>query len=316
MQRFTFACLAVFLFISSIAISAEQSVKGKIKSVDVTKNSITLDDLELDDLELDVSRKTKITVDGKKGTLVDIKVGQTVDVKYDDELDAAFSITAITTPETNQTAKSEDSTTAHWKFYDPLGAGQTLEQAFVVSRDGTLISTARAKEVCLATVEEFSECTAKLEFQFPDGEVKGGPFVSVGSSRPNPDGKDFVTRFPFGIETKLAPNEAGTICLPPKGFKVQLSPNQKRDPKDSRLIFPIRAPKLKSEDWNMLEIKSDKERNLTVKINGTTVNQLMKAQSVTGHIVIWAGVSEIRIRNVVIVNENGETKLSFEDIEQ
>lgn len=205
---------------------------------------------------------------------------------------------------------------AHWKFSDPIGAGQTLEQAFTVSREGTLVSTARAKDVCLATVDEFSECTVKLEFQFPDGEVKGGPFVSVGSSRPNPDGNDFGSKFPFGFEVKLAPNIAGQVVLPPRESKLKLHPEQKRDPNDSRRIFPIRSPKVKSEEWNKLEIKSDKDRNLTVTINGTTVNQLMKAQSVTGHVVIWPGVSEIRIRNVVIANDKGETKMSFEHIEK
>jgi len=88
MQRFTFDCFAAFLLISSVAFAAEQTVKGKIKTVDVAKKSITLDDLTLD-----VTRKSKITVDGKSATLGELKVGRSADVKYDDVLDAAITIT-------------------------------------------------------------------------------------------------------------------------------------------------------------------------------------------------------------------------------
>jgi hypothetical protein len=85
-----FVGLATCLLISSVAPAAEQTVTGKIKSVDVAKNSITLDDLTLD-----VTRKTKITVDGKNATIGELKVGRSADVKYDDVLDAAITISIL-----------------------------------------------------------------------------------------------------------------------------------------------------------------------------------------------------------------------------
>jgi hypothetical protein len=87
MQHICFAFLAVCLLIAPFAFAAEKTITAKVKSVDAAKNSI-----KLDDLELDVTRKTKIDIDGKKAALTDIKPGQQVKVTYDDTLEAAISI--------------------------------------------------------------------------------------------------------------------------------------------------------------------------------------------------------------------------------
>lgn len=77
------------LFLGTILLAAEKTVTGNVGEVDLKKNSITVGEVLLD-----VSRKTKISIDGKKATLAELKKGQKVVVVYDDELDVASSIKA------------------------------------------------------------------------------------------------------------------------------------------------------------------------------------------------------------------------------
>lgn len=86
-HHFTFTCLATCFLFSATASAAEKTVTAKIKAVDAAKKSITLDDLALD-----VTRKTKITVDGTKAALADIKTGQKATVTYDDALEIAITV--------------------------------------------------------------------------------------------------------------------------------------------------------------------------------------------------------------------------------
>jgi len=54
---------------------------------------------------------------------------------------------------------------------------------------------------------------------------------------------------------------------------------------------------------------------VTVKINETTVNAVAKAQSTTGHIVIFPQNAEMRFRKPVLVAGEVETPLSFENVQ-
>ncbi len=116
-----FVRLATCLLISSVAFAAEQNVKGKIKTVDVAKNSITLDNLTLD-----VTRKTKITVDGKNATIGELKVDRSADVKYDDVLDAAITISINNVPVTNQPQPRTIKLKVLVLNYDPFIGGKRL----------------------------------------------------------------------------------------------------------------------------------------------------------------------------------------------
>lgn len=87
MRLFIMAC---FLCSWAATLSAaEKTITGKVKSVDLAKNSIVVDDTALD-----VSRKTKLVVNGKQASLKDITVGQQVKATYDDALETAISIVA------------------------------------------------------------------------------------------------------------------------------------------------------------------------------------------------------------------------------
>lgn len=111
-SRFTLACLATCLLSSATAFAAEKTVTGKVTSVDADKNSITVGDVDLD-----VTRKTRITIDGKKAKLADIEEGQNAKVTYDDELEVATSISIADEPEGDDeaTAKAMKSFQGEWK---------------------------------------------------------------------------------------------------------------------------------------------------------------------------------------------------------
>lgn len=81
----------VCLLIASISTTqaAEKTVSGRVSDVDTTHKTITVDRLTLD-----LTRKTKVAVEGKTATLLDLKTGQQVTVTYDDKLDVAISVTA------------------------------------------------------------------------------------------------------------------------------------------------------------------------------------------------------------------------------
>lgn len=131
-HRFTFACLATCLFISATASAAEQTVTGKVESVDADKKTITIDDQTLD-----VTRKTKITVDGMKATLADIKTGQQATVNYDNDLEVAISIVVGDEPKGDDEANAKVMKTlqGEWKCIAMEEIGKTLDKKVVKEQD-------------------------------------------------------------------------------------------------------------------------------------------------------------------------------------
>lgn len=131
-HRLTLSFFAACCLASLSLSAAEQTVTGKVKAVDAAKNIITLDDLELD-----VSRKTKITVDGKKATLADVKKGEQAKILYDDGLEAAISIVVGDEPvgDEEATAKAMKALQGEWKCIAMDEVGKTLDKKVVKEQD-------------------------------------------------------------------------------------------------------------------------------------------------------------------------------------
>lgn len=129
------ASVATCFLISTAASAAENTATAKVKAVNAAKNSITLGDLELD-----VTRKTKITIDGKKGTLADIKIGQNVKVTYEDSVDVATSLVVGDEPEEDgeATAKAMKAIQGEWKCIAMEEIGKTLDKKKVKDQDRRL----------------------------------------------------------------------------------------------------------------------------------------------------------------------------------
>lgn len=97
---------------SSLLFAEEKTVSSKVTAVNTAKNTITLNGITLD-----VTRKTKITVDGKSAELSDIKKGQEATVVYDDQSEVAGSVVVGKEPEKDfeATAKDLKSLQGEWK---------------------------------------------------------------------------------------------------------------------------------------------------------------------------------------------------------
>ena len=67
--------------------AAEKTVVGTVNAVDSDRGSITVNDVALD-----LTRKSQISIDGRRANLSDIRTGQTARVTYDDALEVAISV--------------------------------------------------------------------------------------------------------------------------------------------------------------------------------------------------------------------------------
>lgn len=297
--------LALSLIISVHAIMAlpaqaqVKKIEVEITSVDPEARTITVTQSGKA-LQLDISRKAMISVAGKEADVSAVLPGDKATVEYHDDLGVVTKIEAT------------GSGGNGWKFYDVFNKGIDPDRAIIIARDGSLVCQGKVNGYCLASLRDYSEFTFSVEFQYESEKVVGGPFVSVASNLPNPKAKDFRELFPFGIEVKLAPANIGELVLPKPDFKVELPLGQLRD---QRKVVALRKPELNVSDWNKLEIICDQHRNVTVKINGTTVNAVAKAQTTTGHIIIFPQNAEMRFRNPVIVLGEEQTSLSFETVQ-
>ena len=198
-----------------------------------------------------------------------------------------------------------------WHFIDVFKRGVKQDRAIIVSRDGRLVCQPRVPGFCLASLREFEAFTLKAEFQYAEGEVSGTPFVSVCSTLPNPDGNGFKEQIPRGLELKLHPKQLGELTLPLPEFKVELPLGQLRD---GRKVVALRAAELKPKEWNQLEITVDEHKNVTFKINGTTVNAVAKVEKPTGHVIIFPQNAGLQLRNVKTVIDGKETPLPFDTV--
>jgi len=107
--------------------AAEKTVVGSVKAVDADKHSITVEGVVLD-----VTRKSQITVDGRKADLADIKTGQPARVTYDDSLEVAISIVVGEGSDDDEaTARDMKAIQGEWKCVAGEENGKPQEQSKV-----------------------------------------------------------------------------------------------------------------------------------------------------------------------------------------
>jgi len=295
-RSFLIVVLAICGF-SRYAQAQTVTVDVILKSLDPTSRTVSVEHGgKLS--QLDLSSRAVITIKGEPAEASAITPGDEATVEYHKELGVVTKIDAKGVVE------------QVWRFFDVFDKGVKPEQAFIVGQDGRLVCLGKAQGFCLASLQPLSEYQFKIEFMLPQG-LKSGPFVAVASSKPNPKGKEWSQQFPIGIEIKLNPEAIGEMMLPREDFKAELPLGQLRD---GRRIVALRKPELKAGDWNSLEVACDKHKNVTVKINGTTVNAIAKAESTEGHIVIFPQMAEIQFRSPVFLIEDEEKPLPFTSI--
>ncbi|MEZ6126824.1 MAG: family 16 glycoside hydrolase [Planctomycetaceae bacterium] len=289
--------LAFASVVTSVAHAEDVTVDVEIKSIDMVARTITVV-LEGETKELELSGKAVVTVKGTPSQAAAILPGDKAKIVYHKDLEVVTKIEA------------EGSVQGGWRYHDIYGKGIDPQRAFVIGRDGRLAMQGTVGGFCLATMTPHSEYTLKMEFQFLLDQFKGGPFMAVASTLPNPKATDWTQQIPHGIEIKLHPDRIGELYLP-KDFKVELPLGQLRD---DRRIVPLRSVDVKAKEWNTLEVVVDRHRNITIKVNGTTVNAVAKAETTIGHIILMPQNAEMHVRNAVLIEDEQEKPLSFDSI--
>jgi hypothetical protein len=289
--------LGFALLSPSMLVAEDVTVEVEIKSIDPTSRTITVVHGGKT-TQLDFSRKVAVTIKGSPGEIGSILPGDSATVVYHKELEVVTKIDA------------EGKGANGWRFWDIYKKNVDPKAAFVAANDGSLVCLPNVAGYCLASLTKMSEFTLKIDFQFSGQVTKGNPFVAVASSVPNPKANDWKQQMPKGIEIKLRPDQIGELSLP-KDFKVELPLGQLRD---DRRVVRLREPRLQSNDWNQLEIVCDQHRNLTIKVNGTTVNAVAKAESLDGHIILFPSGVAVRFRNPIVVTDGTESPMAFDNI--
>ena len=128
--------IALMLWSSVVSLNAaEKTVVGSVKAVDADKDSITVDNVVLD-----VTRKSQITVDGKKAGLADIKTGQPARVTYDDALEVVISIVVGDKADDDEaTMKDMKALQGEWRCVAGEENGKPQEQSKVRQEGRRLI---------------------------------------------------------------------------------------------------------------------------------------------------------------------------------
>jgi len=75
--------LAILLVATVPVLAADDSIKGKIKTVDVDKNEFTIVDENKKDWTFTLGKEAKVQISDKAGKLADLKADDMVTVKYE-----------------------------------------------------------------------------------------------------------------------------------------------------------------------------------------------------------------------------------------
>lgn len=166
--------------------------------------------------------------------------------------------------------------------------------------DGELVCTGQPYGY-LVTEKEFENFELSLEWKWRAGGRRpgnSGVLLYVhGPDHAYPPGDAAV--WPGSIEAQLAAGNAGEIWIIPPG-KLEV-PERQRDEKSKRRYHHMTkvAVEKAAGDWNRYDIVS-KNGSLTLKVNGTLVNEGKNANPKKGRIALQSEGTEIHFRNIKI----------------
>jgi len=272
--------LAMVVAFGAVVAHAEVlELEGKITAIDPAERT-----LAIEGKTLEIAKKCDVSVSGKPAKLEDIPKDESVVVSYDDKFELVTAI-AVGQPT--------------WFFYDFTQSGNKQTDNVKVVSENELVFQPMdfKKRGMLLSGQKFGKC--KLRFELMSS---GGGFVAIAAPPPKRQEGGF-TGLPFGIEIKLGQNNFGQIVLPPN-FEAEMVYGQERKGRD---VPPVKQQTPVKNGWNTVEIAVQGNNDVVVKGNGVTLNAIANADSIDGHIVIFAPVEEFRIRNITI-EVDGETK--------
>jgi hypothetical protein len=285
-----FAVVAVLV---TVAHAEVLQIEGKLSAFDAAERTLTINDKTYE-----IAKKCSVSINGKPATLEDIPKDEAVVVTYDDKFEMVSAI-AVGQPT--------------WLFYDLGCKGkQPAEDFEVITADEIAFhpNPPNGRGI-LVSSQKYGKCKLRFEFMYDNGDMPGNPFVAVASRKPNLEGKEFLDRWPFGIEFKLWHGGFGRLVLPHPEFKADMAYGQERKGRD---VPPLKQQVPLRNGWNIVEIAVQGDNAVVAKGNGVTLNAISNAQNVDGHLVVFAPQCAFRIRNMIIEVDGESTPLSFSSI--
>ena len=291
MFRTLLACMAIY--VASLAHAEIIELEGAVSAIDQDKRTLTIKGKTYD-----IAKKCDVSIEGKPAQLEDIPKGETVAVLYDDKFEMVSAI-MVGKPT--------------WLFCDMgcNGKAQSDDHKIVSAGEIRFLPNPPNGRGMLVSSKQYGKCTLRFEFMYDNPDMPGNPFVAVAARAPNLKGKEFLDRWPFGIEFKLWHGGFGRLVLPHPEFKAEMAFGQDRN---GREVLPLKQQVPLRNGWNVVEIAVQGDNAVVAKGNGVTLNAIDKAQSIEGHIVVLAPQCEFRIRNMTIEVDGEKTPLSFSSI--
>lgn len=292
MKRFLLS-LVLMLFCTTLAFAEVLELEGTITALDLPKRTLTIKGTTYK-----IAKKCEVTIEGKPASLEDIPTDEEVVVRYDDKFEMVSAI-AVGQPV--------------WLFCDVHCKGSTpeLNHKVISAEEIVFLPNPQNGRALLVSSKKYGKCKLRFEFMYDNADMPGNPFVAVAARAPNMKGKEFFDRWPFGIEFKLWHGGFGKIVLPRPDFKAEMAYGQERKGRD---VPPLKEQVPLRNGWNIVELAIQGNNAVIAKGNGVTLNAIGEAESVDGHIVLFAPQCEFRIRNMTVEVDGKQTPLSFASI--
>lgn len=141
----------------------------------------------------------------------------------------------------------------------------------------------------LRTKEEFRDYVLTLQWRFPEGSAGGNSGVLLHTSTPNEIGI-----WPRSLEVQLHTGNAGDFWVIGTSIEVADAEDRQKGRRYLNLTDDSEKP---IGQWNQMEITC-KGDEVTVKVNGTLVNQGRKSSATSGAICLQSEGAEIHFRNI------------------
>ena len=192
--------------------SAESTtVTGKVTGV--SKNSITLGDLELD-----VTKKTKVTIDGNAVSIDKIMTGQTAKVVFNEELAVALSVSVGDDPDHDLVAaKALKAMQGEWRCIEGEENGVVQDKTTVKKENRRI--TIKGNSLTMERIQggKLGTYTGKFEI-----DSSNGYFDWIGKREPGNDTVEFIGIYKLDGDTlKLCYRyQIDDMAKRPKSFKT------------------------------------------------------------------------------------------------
>jgi hypothetical protein len=159
--------------------------------------------------------------------------------------------------------------------------------------DGILRCTGQPVGYLRTTRDDYHDYVLTLEWRWPEGAKGGNNGVLVHTSTPAALGV-----WPRSIEVQLFSGDAGDFWVIPESVTIRI-PDQANRQKGRRHINLTDGTEKPIGQWNTMEItcKSD---TISVKINGTLVNEASHCSETKGAICLQSEGAPTEFRNIQI----------------